>query len=898
MPDKPVKGVVKVTKIDALTGEKCGPGFVFDIYAAEDIKDGSKAVRAGYSRGEKVDTITTGNNTPEDDDSTAVSKPLYLGKYTIRESKASDGFVISDKTYDITITENTASKTALPVEIRIPDTPSQMRVLKVDEDGEKALEGVVYRITRKEDTAYYSSEAPVSTGDVRKQHLFVTDKDGYINVRYLAHSAIYTVQEISPAPGYNMDETIYEFTTDDRGYVNGELLYTMKLTNRPNRLHVSKIDATNSREVPGARLVLTDENGRVMDEWVSTETPHLVTGLKAGIYHLNELFDRINAKRRENGLNELIWDSGYGEIAGIRSIETSVYFTHILPSSDDGVKGLRFIGVNDEYGISQEGEAVVAFKGAREGSGTVSVHTRTDRFGVPENFDTSCSYTIEKAYLETALTSDHESADIYDMVTDTVESTLMDDLSGLTLHYAPDTYTAPKTLTPLAGLDGATITVTHASGKSAAMPLSGAVDLSGYHGITDVTITAASSAAGSTVRYSVSYGFATQDADSVTNRAVSEARNGRDVVKYADSVTIPVTRCIVGNPSAVYAGEAAPFGRDALVSFLGVELSATQVSSDYSYEITTPDFIPLKTVTLPVLTDGTGMQVLVYPAGSKTPTDLGMKAGGESIELNEKVSKIVLIVPAQNMVFSTQQQGMLTFSNTERENRERFFKIRVNARTSYRSTDEVVEKTFESAGIPLELYRPEAPEEAKDPDIKPIENPDSNKGSEDIPKTPETEEEETQKEDKEREKKEKEREDLRKAQDAAELRSLKRAELRDRISKIRQLAISWKSVTLPGRLAGDASEGRTESNTQRIARIKGTNLALSKLSDEKAAMVRSMMVSRDLSDLYRKYGLYPIPETIVEMNERTHYGKTLDLYRQKGLISISDQVVDQGDKVV
>lgn len=93
-------------------------------------------------------------------------------------------------------------------------------------------------------------------------------------------------------------------------------------------------------------------------------------------------------------------------------------------------------------------------------------------------------------------------------------------------------------------------------------------------------------------------------------------------------------------------------------------------------------------------------------------------------------------------------------------------------------------------------------------------------------------------------------------------------------------------------------EAETESNAQRIARIKGTNMALSKLSDEKASMIRSMMVSRDLSDLYRKYGLYPIPETIVEMNERTHYGNTLEMYRQKGLISISDRIVDQVVKPV
>lgn len=84
--------------------------------------------------------------------------------------------------------------------------------------------------------------------------------------------------------------------------MNGELLYTMKLTNRPNRLHVSKVDATNSEEVPGAYLVLTDENGRVMDEWVSTETPPLVTGLKAGIYHLNETQAPYGYEIAEDGI--------------------------------------------------------------------------------------------------------------------------------------------------------------------------------------------------------------------------------------------------------------------------------------------------------------------------------------------------------------------------------------------------------------------------------------------------------------------------------------------------------------------------------------------------------------------------------------------------------------------
>ena len=153
-------------------------------------------------------------------------------------------------------------------------------------------------------------------------------------------------------------------------------------------------------------------------------------------------------------------------------------------------------------------------------------------------------------------------------------------------------------------------------------------------------------------------------------------------------------------------------------------------------------------------------------------------------------------------------------AHTEKGNRTRFFKIRVLAKTCYRSIDEEVSKTFESAGIPLEIYKQEKPEEAKDPDIMPVENPDSNKGSEDTPRTPETEEPETEKKDKDGERKKREHEDLRRAQEEAEMRSVKRAELRNRISRIRQLALNWTRLPASGISFGVPEETKAESNVQ------------------------------------------------------------------------------------
>ena len=72
------------------------PGTVFQIYAAEDIVTGDGTLRA--YQGELVDEITTNEN------GKAVSKELYLGKYTVVEKTASDGFYNSNEQYDVELT--------------------------------------------------------------------------------------------------------------------------------------------------------------------------------------------------------------------------------------------------------------------------------------------------------------------------------------------------------------------------------------------------------------------------------------------------------------------------------------------------------------------------------------------------------------------------------------------------------------------------------------------------------------------------------------------------------------------------------------------------------------------------------------------------------------------------
>lgn len=108
--DMPQKGVIEIGK----TGEVFAsvseteeiytpvyetqglPGTVFQIYAAEDIVTGDGTLRA--YQGELVDEITT------DETGYAKSKELYLGKYTVVEKTASDGFYNANEQHDVELT--------------------------------------------------------------------------------------------------------------------------------------------------------------------------------------------------------------------------------------------------------------------------------------------------------------------------------------------------------------------------------------------------------------------------------------------------------------------------------------------------------------------------------------------------------------------------------------------------------------------------------------------------------------------------------------------------------------------------------------------------------------------------------------------------------------------------
>ena len=60
------------------------------------------------------------------------------------------------------------------------------------------------------------------------------------------------------------------------------------MENQPTESQFTKTDATTGEELEGAKLQIIDQDGNIVEEWISTKEPHVVYGLPEGTYTLHE----------------------------------------------------------------------------------------------------------------------------------------------------------------------------------------------------------------------------------------------------------------------------------------------------------------------------------------------------------------------------------------------------------------------------------------------------------------------------------------------------------------------------------------------------------------------------------------------------------------------------------
>mgnify|MGYP003271311345 FL=1 len=116
----------------------------------------------------------------------------------------------------------------------------------------------------------------------------MTNELGEINISDLPLGK-YQLKEITPLEGYYTDKTEYEI---DLSYDHSDkVIYTktLNVTNTKSIVEISKVDATSSKELAGAHLSLYDKYNNLIEEWISTDEPHIIRGLKINEeYRLHE----------------------------------------------------------------------------------------------------------------------------------------------------------------------------------------------------------------------------------------------------------------------------------------------------------------------------------------------------------------------------------------------------------------------------------------------------------------------------------------------------------------------------------------------------------------------------------------------------------------------------------
>ena len=351
-------------------------GAIFEIYAAEDITTLDGTVR--YEQGTLVDTITT------DDDGVGKSKELYLGKYTVIEKTAPNGYVHNAAKYDAELTYAGQNVSVTSTYLSVYNDRQKISVsLKKEMDEDKTFNlGKNNEISFVQFGIYANEDIKASNGDIIPKDALITfancDKNGSIVFDCdLPVGFKWYAKEIATDAHYILSDTKYEFDTEYQG--QDIKVIDVKINNdkaiENNLIYGSvkglKVDRETQKVIKGATFGLffantselteknavltavTDENGvfvfnnipygeylikelKPADGYLDNEDVFTVT-IKDNeqvveLTAINDKVPELKTTATVNGKKETV---AKGEI----TIKDTVEYKHLVPNTEYVIKG-------------------------------------------------------------------------------------------------------------------------------------------------------------------------------------------------------------------------------------------------------------------------------------------------------------------------------------------------------------------------------------------------------------------------------------------------------------------------------------------------------------------------------------------------------------------------------
>ena len=192
-----------------------------------------------------------------------------FGQYIVREIESPRGYILSDKEYAVSIAED-----GEVIEITAENKPVTVEISKRDMYGNE-LKGAKMQIIDSEGnivdewtsdgTDHIVTKIPVGNYTLKE----IAAPDGYV----IATDIKFSIDVYGNVTVENVDST----AVSDNGYP------LISMVDDTTKVRISKRDITTSEELPGATLQIIDEDGNVVEEWVSTDEAHFIEGkLTAG----------------------------------------------------------------------------------------------------------------------------------------------------------------------------------------------------------------------------------------------------------------------------------------------------------------------------------------------------------------------------------------------------------------------------------------------------------------------------------------------------------------------------------------------------------------------------------------------------------------------------------------
>lgn len=233
---------------------------------------------------------------------------LPVGSYILTETEAPDGYAVITEAFEVEIRSNETADKVVVNKLRPSGTLTVKKTLEDAGTGSSNaadvnVQNVRFKLTANQEIRdnvslekLYNAGDAVTAGSGQGtakagvtlvkgtdlgNGIYAPDADGELVIKGLP-MGVYNLLETDTSNGYIRDEEVrlVQFIQED--FTTTVYNKDVNVDNKITKTAFNKTDITGEKEVPGANMSVLDEDGNVIDEWISTYKEHEIDGLIPG----------------------------------------------------------------------------------------------------------------------------------------------------------------------------------------------------------------------------------------------------------------------------------------------------------------------------------------------------------------------------------------------------------------------------------------------------------------------------------------------------------------------------------------------------------------------------------------------------------------------------------------